>query len=685
MKQFFVILVLWLTAIVPAVAQHDISGTVQAGRRPLAGVNIYIKGTLDGCRSDSLGRFRFSTDKSDSLILRATCIGYDAIELTLTADAKELTLQMHRKSVPIDEVVVTASSFMFGKTQAGQSMNSIDVVTTGSSCGDLVAALQSLPGSQRVDEDGKLYVRGGSSEECQTFINGMHVLEPYSSEPSGSAVRGRYSPFLFKGINFSSGGYLGEWGQALSSVITLETTDQAESDKLGVSASLLDWNAGGTKAFASGSLSANLAYTSLAFYDRLFPNHRDWTRPWRNVATEAQYKKTTKDGGIWKSYLGYDLTSFGLREDQRSLSLAHHNLYLNSTYRTSLTHNRSFFLGAAQSVSLQDIKNAVVSGDRYGDDKTETHLKARFQGTLSDRLAWTLGAEVYGRYGRMNYDTDTAWAHAFNYFVPSLHADGKLRVAPRLFSLFSVRTEWTSFDHRFMVEPRLSVQWMPLSGLNLSVTAGRYSQVPEDDLMHRSDLSLRQSTADHAIVSAHYERHNFIARVEAYAKRYRHLPLLTQKGYASDGKGKSKGVDVYTRFTIANTAELALSYSYCDATRHWLDYEEEEMPPYLSRHNLRVNLRCPVGKWIFSLTESFASHRHVDGRDTPNYNSLDAAVTWLASKKVIVYGSVTNLLNRKYVYGWKDDTPVVKSQRQFFYLGIFITLKGNKAYDISNF
>jgi hypothetical protein len=68
-------------------------------------------------------------------------------------------------------------------------MDALDVVMAGNSCGDIVAALQTLPGTQTVGEDGKLYVRGGESEECQTFVNGMHVLVPYSTNTENTAVR----------------------------------------------------------------------------------------------------------------------------------------------------------------------------------------------------------------------------------------------------------------------------------------------------------------------------------------------------------------------------------------------------------------------------------------------------------------------------------------------------------------
>ena len=196
MKHNILILLLLLSGHCLGYAQQLVSGTVTDGRHPIAGANVFVKGTTDGCLTDSLGHFSFSTLKADSAQLMVTCIGYDNAE---------------------DEVVVTGSTFQFGQANGVKQLGALDVVLDGGSCGDIVSALQSLPGTQKVGEDGKLYVRGGSSEECQTYINGMHVLQPYSTTAPNSPSRGRFSPFLFKGITFSLGGYDAEYGQALSS------------------------------------------------------------------------------------------------------------------------------------------------------------------------------------------------------------------------------------------------------------------------------------------------------------------------------------------------------------------------------------------------------------------------------------------------------------------------------------
>ena len=271
MKHRIIHIALLLTTVCNLAAQTIISGMVKSGQEPLAGANVFIIGTIDGCLTDSLGRFSFSTSKTGEASIKITMIGFE--EYMQTTDAcklHNLSIQMKEKATAIQEVVISASTYSFGKSDNFKTMDALDVVMAGNSCGDIVAALQTLPGTQKVGENGKLYVRGGESEECQTFINGMHVLVPYSTNTENTAVRGRFSPFIFKGINFSLGGYSGEYGQALSSVLPMESSDAATSDKYGVSASLVDWNIGGTKAYSHSSLSFNAALTSLGIYNQLF-------------------------------------------------------------------------------------------------------------------------------------------------------------------------------------------------------------------------------------------------------------------------------------------------------------------------------------------------------------------------------------------------------------------------------
>lgn len=664
-------------------AQTIVSGTVRDGKEPLTGANVFIIGTIDGYLTDSLGRFSFTTSKTGEVTLKATFIGYE--DYTLTADVSQLshlTIRMSERATSINEVVVTASTFSFGKSENFKTMDALDVVMAGNSCGDIVAALQTLPGTQMVGENGKLYVRGGESDECQTFINGMHVLVPYSTNTKNTAVRGRFSPFMFKGINFSLGGYSGEYGQALSAVLPMETTDAATSDKFGVSASLVDWNVGGTKAYRNSSLSFNAALTSMGLYDRLFTQRQDFTRPYRKLSGEAQYKKEFNTSSVLKSYIGYDLTSVGQRIDGRNLSLKEHNIYANVTHRAAIGRGYTLFTGIANSSVLSDIDDARTSGDHYHNFRNEVHLKADVRKVCSDALKLSAGVEDYIRNSRMRYD---AYLYQLDYNVFAAHIDAQWRVIPHMFLNMSARTEFMKSD--WLLMPRATLSYIPTKHLQFSLVSGRYSQTIGDDYLAQSQKNLSQSTADHAILSMQYKSQATILRIEPYWKKYHHLPLLEDGIYQPHGYGTSWGVDVFVEsHSFVKHLITTFSYSFNDSKRLYLNYTEELMPDFASRHNLRLTAKYAVGKAIIGLAESYASGRHFPNGSTPHYNSVDVNLTYLLSPKVIIYSSLNNVFGRTNIFRYDAvGSSVVPSRDRFLYIGIFVSLKNNKAYDISNF
>ena len=694
MKHRVAHIILLLAVVCNLTAQTTVSGTVTDGREPLIGANVFIVGTIDGCLTDSLGRFSFTTSIAGEATLKATFIGYE--DYLLTADAGQLahlTIKMSERATTISEVVVTASTFSFGKSDNFKTMDALDVVLAGNSCGDIVAALQTLPGTQTVGENGKLYVRGGESSECQTFVNGMHVLVPYSTNTENTAVRGRFSPFLFKGISFSLGGYGGEYGQALSSVLPMETTETATSDKYGVSASLVDWNVGGTKVFGNSSMSFNAALTSTGLYDRLFTQRQDFTRPYRKLSGEAQYKKDFSTSSVLKSYLGYDLTSVGQRIDGRNLSLKEHNTYANITHKAAIGQGYTLFTGIANSSVFCNIDGARLAGDHYHNFRNEVHLKAEIRKGFSDVLKLAAGVEDYVRNSSTKYD---AQQYQLGYNILAAHTDAQWRMVPRVFLNVSARAERLHFSKlssgitmkpAWLLMPRATLSYIPNKQLQFSLVAGRYSQTAEDDYLAQGRGALGQSAADHAVLSVQFQSAATLLRIEPYWKKYRRLPLLENGVYQPHGHGTSRGVDVFIEnHSLVKHLSTTLSYSFNDSKRLYLDYTEMQTPDYASRHNLRLTAKYAIGKAIIGLAESYASGRHFHKGTTPHYNSVDMNLTYLLSPKVIVYSSLNNIFGRTNIFRYDaNGSAVVPSRDRFLYIGIFVSLKNNKAYEISNF
>ena len=158
MKQKIVHAILLFAIACNLTAQTTISGRVGDGKEPLAGANVFIAGTIDGCLTDSAGCFSFTTTVTGEATLKVTYIGYDDYQHAAPIDAMtHLDIKMRERATTIDEVVVTASTYSFGKSENFKTMDALDVVMAGNSCGDLVAALQILPGTQKVGEDGKIH------------------------------------------------------------------------------------------------------------------------------------------------------------------------------------------------------------------------------------------------------------------------------------------------------------------------------------------------------------------------------------------------------------------------------------------------------------------------------------------------------------------------------------------------
>src|SRR5919206_202002 len=122
------------------------------------------------------------------------------------------------------EKAANGSSWASKKKRA-TFLNSIDIVTTASANADVTGAIRTLPGAQQVGEQEGLFVRGGTAAETKTFIDGTLVNNFFYSSVPDIAQRGRFSPFIFKGTIFSTGGYFAFYGQALSSSLILESID----------------------------------------------------------------------------------------------------------------------------------------------------------------------------------------------------------------------------------------------------------------------------------------------------------------------------------------------------------------------------------------------------------------------------------------------------------------------------
>ncbi len=715
MKQIVYIILLSGLSLFSYSQAKEIKGIVLDEKKlPVPYANLYIEGTMDGTSSGEDGTFVLETEAKGEVTLVASFIGYTT--WTFTTDINNIdyvTIEMKPQPQAIKEVVAYAGNYLLKSSSTLEEKNAVDLVMTAGSEGDLYNAIALLPGTQVAGVDGRLLVRGGDSRESQTFIDGMHVLHPYTESGQNNGSRGRFSPFLFDGINFSMGGYSPEYTQSLSSVLPLTTKDVSTLSKLGLSIMNVGPGGGGTKSWDKGSLSFNGNYTDMRMYYGLTEpgQKKHWKEPYRSYDGQSQLRFQFGEHTYFKTFVAYDKSLFNHYEEKpfsnimREFDYNEDNLYLNSTFKTRFSNNVNLFAGAAYSWNKKKMREAVVPEDALRIKEDELHVKTKASKRFSNLYKLEAGIESFVKNYDFNYSDTISFTSGLNHHIDGLFLSNDFNLTDKLFLNLSSRLEYTSLNDSYIILPRLALNY-EWKGITMSGVIGKYQQnVGNDYLLYNKELS--NETNWQYLLGWYYQNKTKIFRLELYHKEYDKLPTVQKGKWSSDGHGYSRGIDLFFNDRwFLNHWEYMVAYSFNDSKRKYLDYPEMAPPSFTTKHNASITIKYVHEKLrsIVGFTNRFASGKpyHNPNKDgfmnehTPFYHTMDLSLTILAHKKLIFYACFSNLLNRKNTYGYNyasvpddlgiyADQPIRGEQSQTFYIGFFLTLGKNVAYESSNF
>ncbi|HQK40820.1 MAG TPA: TonB-dependent receptor, partial [Flavobacterium alvei] len=350
MKTFLSIALFFCSII--SFSQTTISGKiVDEKNKPVPNANIYIDGTYDGATSDDKGDFSFITTAVGNQNLVISALSFETQSLPIVVENfKNQTLQLKPSSTQLNEVLITAGTMESGGKSRVSVLKPLDILTTAGNPGDIVSAFKTLPGTQVVGESGKLFVRGGEANETQTFIDGIRVAQPYIQTANNVPTRSTFSAMLFKGTTFSTGGYSAEYGEALSSVLLMNTIDEPDLEKTDVGVMSVGASLGNTQKWKNNSLSVNTSYINLQPYQTLLPDNIEWIKPYESFGGETVFRQKL-DRGLLKFYASYTAANFDLKQDDVNYpdklrtQNKNNNLYSNLSYKGGFGDNWNIFAG----------------------------------------------------------------------------------------------------------------------------------------------------------------------------------------------------------------------------------------------------------------------------------------------------------------------------------------------------
>ena len=403
-------------------AQTLLSGQVTDRKgNALPGANVLLKGTYDGATSNTLGRFSFKTFEKDSVTLQVSYVGYESFErrLVLQGKPQTFTVKLEESASELNTVVITAGSFEASDEKRMAMLKPLDIVTTAGGGADITAVMQLLPGAQRVGEQNGLFVRGGSGQESKVVIDGMIVQNPFFSAVPDVQQRGRFNPFMFKGTAFSTGGYSAQYGQALSSVLLLNTSDYASNNGLGVSLNLANASLNYDLADEKQSLSVVGYYGNLKPLFALVKQNVEWTREPEFTGSSLTYRLKTSKTGLLKTYGMYSDSRLGMvtqapldNETRTGIQLHNRNAFTTSTYTDSFAEGK-WQLNSGFSYSYNR-DETTFDGSNFGGSDERIQGRAVFTRLLSKNNTLLFGTEFH----RINLQTaynDQSYALHDNY------------------------------------------------------------------------------------------------------------------------------------------------------------------------------------------------------------------------------------------------------------------------------
>lgn len=719
-------------------SQVAVSGSITDTKgRGIAGASITIKDSYDGATSDSSGQYHFKTTEKGALILSISSIGYKEVEQSITVGEAAIVVNISLKE-KLDElkaVTVTAGSFEASdRKRAATVLNTLDVVTVGGANADVTAAVKTLPGAQQVGEQEGLFVRGGAGYETKQIIDGTVVNNPFFSSVPDIASRGRFSPMLFKGTVFSTGGYSALYGQALSSVLILESIDVPEQSQASASLSTVFLGAGFQQVNKKkdASYGVNYGYTNLLPYFKIVKQTPDYFTVPEFHGGDANFRVKTK-GGIIKYYTTYAYGRLGLRRPdidstilKNAFGLENKNWYNNLSWRERLGNGWKMDIGVSYSTNTDEIDQQVqdqqnrlaTTGKDYIDSKTFmlhaqddlSQVRAVVEKKLRGISAVRFGAEHWYGYRSSKYNNYTS---VLKDHLTSAFAETDIYITNGLAAKLGARYEYSTIISKGNIAPRLSLAYKAGSDAQMSIAYGVFYQKPENmQLMMGGELGYTKAV--HYL--ANYIKSNALQtfRVETFYKQYDNL-VKTAPYINNEGSGYASGVELFWRDkkTFKNL-DYWVSYSFLNTKRDFLNYPMQLQPTFATPHTLNIVTKRFVTAWKtgFNFTYTYATGRPyynlvynnaggkfniADEGKTREYHNVGFSLNYIptlgkknAKSFVVIVASVTNVLNQyqefgfNYSYNGRRKEAITPPARQFFFIGAFLSWGVDRTEDAIN-
>jgi hypothetical protein len=633
MKRILSVLLICLTISTIISAQQNsgvISGRVYNSKTnegvPFATVQIW--GTPTGAFTDADGKFTLSGLKPGFVELRVSSVGFKPFisSAVMVTNSHQVTLDMplEEAEISIGEVVVKASPFI-RKIESPVSVRIIGIDEIEKNPGgnrDISKVIQSFPGVASTPAfRNDVIVRGGGPNENRFYIDNIEIpyLNHFSTQGSSGGPVGIINVDFVQSVDFISSAFPASKGNALSSILNFTFVD-GNKDKMKYRSTLGASDLGLTIDGPTGKKSSIIMSVRRSYLKYLFSALK---LPFLPTYTDFQVKyKIRLDSKNELTIIGLgakDDFSLNLKANETDFQryiLDYIPVQKQYSYVAGvvLKHFRDNgydtwvlsrnYLNNSQ---YKYLNNVETNANKILDYKSgEGEIKARYERTILGekgfRLTYGAGTE-YAHYrnstykliyfgnlqNEINYNTNLK---LFKY--GAFGQISKSYLNEKLSLSLGVRTDGNTYSAVMsnpvsQISPRFSASYNLINKLNLTLSTGRFFQLPPYTALGYSNSggvfinkqnNLKYMVADHYVAGLELvPSENVQVTLEGFYKNYSHYPFsvrdsvpLSSKSadygifgdeeLTSTSNGRAYGMELLARLKEVRRINLVFSYTY---------------------------------------------------------------------------------------------------------------------------
>ena len=213
-----------------------LAGVVRAAdsERPVAAADVRIIGNATRTLTGNEGTFCLQRVAAGTYTVEVGQLGYASARIDSivvpSEQARALAFVLTPVAIPLRDVVVTPAHFGIAHETVNrtQAFNREQIETLPQLGEDIYRTVNRLPGIASNEMSAKLTVRGGGDETLLVLLDGLELFEPFHLKDFDGSLS-ILDVAAIGGVDLTTGGFSSEYGNRLTGVFDLRTTNELYS------------------------------------------------------------------------------------------------------------------------------------------------------------------------------------------------------------------------------------------------------------------------------------------------------------------------------------------------------------------------------------------------------------------------------------------------------------------------